>query len=66
MRSRWTTERTVTLPARQFYHCLEAYRWDRLALYLDVGRQVPGYIEDEEIDNTINEAWKNRHWLCDR
>jgi hypothetical protein len=36
-----------------------------MALYLDVGRSVPEYFEDEAINMTINKLWDERHFLCD-
>lgn len=62
---RWQTAATVTLPppVLKRFHSVEGYRWDRLALYLESGRQVPEFVPDDEIDDAINTLWEQRHWL---
>ncbi len=55
---KWTEQRTETISTwRQTHHCIEGYRWGRMALYLDFGRHAPECMEDERIDEIINEAW---------
>ena len=66
MKRKWSKETVTDMPSRPHFHCMEGYRWDRMALYGDVGRNVPSYFDDAEIDDVINQAWENRHWLCDR
>lgn len=64
MKRQWRTAATVAVPpALQGFHSLEAWKWDRLALYLDTGRQVPECFDDEAIDDAINQLWETRHWL---
>jgi hypothetical protein len=54
----WIKQRIETISTwRQTHHCIEGYRWGRMALYLDFGRTAPEYLEDERIDEIINEAW---------
>lgn len=64
MKRKWTNETVVVvpLPLRHQFHTVEGYRWDRLALAMDMGRNAPDWMPDEELDWVINECWKNRHW----
>ncbi|MGO9846650.1 MAG: hypothetical protein ACLPKT_08640 [Methylocella sp.] len=47
---------------RQGYHCLNGYRWGRLALFGEMNRQAPSHWDPEELDLIIEQAWKDRKW----
>lgn len=63
MTGKWTKQADVTVPAsgRRLFHgpyAEGAYRWGRLALYLDFGRNMPEFLDDCYIENAINEQWE--------
>lgn len=62
MARQWSKERIVAVPPPEKFHSVEAYRWSRLAPYMDMGMNAPEYMDDDYLDEIINACWENRHW----
>jgi hypothetical protein len=66
MSKQWTNQQNVAVPPPEKFHTVEGYKWSRMAIYLDMGRNAPEFLPDEYLDDVINQTWEHRHWLCDR